>query len=85
MLSSSQKIYSELTYKLKKRNIKVGIVGLGYVGLPLAKAFSLKKIKTIGFDIDRKKIFKLRRGISYIKYFSNSLVKKMNSNGYLHH
>ena len=57
-------------------------MGLGYVGLPLAKAFSMRKIQTIGFDIDRAKIKKLRKGISYIRYFSNITVRKMNKNGF---
>ena len=82
MSSLNEKIYFDLNYKLKKRNIKVGIVGLGYVGLPLAKAFSLKKNQTVGFDVDKTKIDKLRKGISYIKYFSNTAVKKMKKNGF---
>ena len=39
--------------KLKRKRITIGIIGLGYVGLPLARTFS-KKINVIGFDIDKK-------------------------------
>ncbi len=41
--------------KIKKKRITIGIIGLGYVGLPLARTFSKKKINVIGFDIDKKK------------------------------
>ncbi len=42
------------------KEIKIGIIGLGYVGLPLLSSFS-KKFNTIGFDIDKKKILKLKK------------------------
>ena len=45
-----------LLNKIKTKKIKIGIVGLGYVGLPLAKGFLDKKIKVYGFDTDKKKI-----------------------------
>jgi len=48
----------ELKEKLKANTAKVAIIGLGYVGLPLAEAFS-QKFKVIGFDIDVKKARKL--------------------------
>ena len=51
--------------------IKVGIIGLGYVGLPLAKAFCEKGIKCIGFDIDALKIEKLNKAISFLPHPSN--------------
>ena len=60
------------------KKIKVGIVGLGYVGLPLAIKFSLSNIKTIGFDTDESKIKKLNSGRSYIKFFPNNIIKKIN-------
>lgn len=51
--------------KIKKRldtkKTIVGIIGLGYVGLPLAESFS-KKFKVIGFDIDKKRIKELNNG-----------------------
>jgi UDP-N-acetyl-D-glucosamine dehydrogenase len=46
----------------------VGIIGLGYVGLPLATAFVTSGVPTYGFDIDAKKIDLLRRGQSYIRH-----------------
>ena len=49
-----------------KKDFKIAIVGLGYVGLPLLCLISKKKIKASGFDIDEKKIKKLKKNISYI-------------------
>ena len=46
----------------------VGILGLGYVGLPLALVFAEKGHRTLGFDIDAKKVALLREGESYIQY-----------------
>ena len=63
---------------IKKKKIKVGIIGMGYVGLPLAKSFVEKNIETYGFDIDSKKIKKLTQGVSYINYFAHKEIKKMN-------
>ena len=55
-----------LSYKLENRTAKNGIIGMGYVGLPLALLFSEQKFAVTGFDIDRKKIDMLSRGGSYI-------------------
>jgi UDP-N-acetyl-D-glucosamine dehydrogenase len=54
--------------------ITVGVIGLGYVGLPLILAYSKRGHKVIGFDIDPSKITKLNSGISYIKHISSSCV-----------
>lgn len=64
--------------KIKNKKVKVGIIGMGYVGLPLAKSFVEKNIDTYGFDIDQKKIMNLRKNISYINYFAHKEIKKMN-------
>jgi UDP-N-acetyl-D-glucosamine dehydrogenase len=42
----------DILKKIKSKDFSVGIVGLGYVGLPLAYAFSNMDIKTVGFDIN---------------------------------
>lgn len=57
---------SKLKQKVKNKSIIVGIIGLGYVGLPLAVAFS-KKFKVIGYDTNGKNITFLKQGKSYIK------------------
>src|SRR5437763_1333745 len=47
---------SELRQKIDSRSAKVGIVGLGYVGLPLALTFAERAFFVLGFDVDRAKI-----------------------------
>jgi len=60
---------------MKQKLIKIGIIGLGYVGLPLAKAFS-KKFFTVGFDLNKERIKQLKSGIDYNKELSK---KEINS------
>jgi len=51
----------EFLDKISSRHVNVGIIGLGYVGLPLAKSFSVKGFTVLGFDIDRIKVECLQR------------------------
>lgn len=60
--------------KLETRNARVGLVGLGYVGLPLALLFARKGFRTTGLDIDSSKVEKLMRGESYIRHLSGAAV-----------
>lgn len=57
-----------LLNKIKNREAVVGIIGLGYVGLPLSIHFGLQGFKVIGFDVDERKIDMLYKGQSYIKH-----------------
>ncbi len=57
-----------LLERINKREYKVGIIGLGYVGLPLMWTFHTKKMPVIGFDIDEKKVHCINDGIPYIKH-----------------
>jgi UDP-N-acetyl-D-glucosamine dehydrogenase len=57
---------AELTRKLQTREAKIGIVGMGYVGLPLALLFSEARFQITGFDIDPRKVDSLNQGGSYI-------------------
>ena len=68
--------YSALSNKISKKTAKIGIVGLGYVGLPLALQFAKKNFKVLGFDIDINKISLLKKNKSYIKHISNNHIKK---------
>jgi len=56
----------KLKSKIERRQARVGIIGLGYVGLPLALLFSEQKFKITGFDIDQRKVDTLAQGGSYI-------------------
>src|SRR5260370_39121450 len=60
--------------KLENKSAQVGVIGLGYVGLPLALLFARKGFTTTGFDIDPAKIGKLDRGESYIRHIPGSAI-----------
>lgn len=64
-----------LQSKIIKKNAVVGVIGLGYVGLPLAILFKKKGFKVIGFDNDKKKIKLLNKGTSYIERIKSRDVK----------
>src|SRR5438552_3795173 len=57
---------SELKNKIEQRQARIAIIGLGYVGLPLALLFSEEKFRVTGFDIDAAKVDDLNGGRSYI-------------------
>jgi UDP-N-acetyl-D-glucosamine dehydrogenase len=63
--------------KIETRSLTVGIVGLGYVGLPLAQLFTSQGFKVLGLDIDQSKILKLMGGESYIGHIPASVVQDM--------
>ena len=54
----------DLLNKIEQKKAIVGVVGLGYVGLPLLMEFVEEGINTIGFDIDQKKVDLLNQGIN---------------------
>ncbi len=62
--------------KIENKSAIVGVIGLGYVGLPLALEFAEKKFNVIGFDIDEKKIPILNAGRTYIKHIKEDRIKK---------
>src|SRR4051812_6687219 len=72
----------EIAKKIQNRQAKVGIIGLGYVGLPLALLYTEKKISVTGFDIDERKISTLRQGGSYIYRIEASEIKKAREQGF---
>ncbi|MFC2136279.1 nucleotide sugar dehydrogenase [Bacteroidota bacterium] len=67
----------QLLDKINSHSAVVGVIGLGYVGLPLALTFAEKDFNVIGFDIDEKKIPILNSGKSYIKHISEDRIKKV--------
>src|SRR6185312_16082710 len=66
----------ELLDKLNGKNAVIGIVGLGYVGLPLMLRFAEVGYKVVGFDIDQRKVDTLHKGKSYIEHISSDAVRK---------
>ncbi len=69
-------MFEVLLNKIKKKEALIGIIGLGYVGLPLALEFLRKNFTVIGFDIDEEKIKKLNKGESYIKHIDSNFIKQ---------
>ena len=64
------------------RKSTIGIIGLGYVGLPLLIRFVSENFKTIGFDVDKSKITSLNNGKTYIKHISNRDIQSALDNGF---
>jgi UDP-N-acetyl-D-glucosamine dehydrogenase len=62
---------------IESRRARVGIIGLGYVGLPLVPAVARAGYDVIGFDIDAAKISALRRGRSYIKHIPHASIREL--------
>ena len=67
----------EFYKKILKRNAKIAVVGLGYVGLPLLCEFGLRRFPVLGIDLDVKRMEMLGKGISYIEDVPSSLIKKL--------
>lgn len=65
----------ELLSKIENKKAIVGIIGMGYVGLPLTLAFANNGFEVIGFDVDENKIPLLNEGKSYIKHIDSKLIK----------
>lgn len=63
-----------LIEKLNNKSAVIGIIGLGYVGLPLLLRYSEVGYKVIGFDIDQKKVSSLNEGLSYIEHISSASI-----------
>lgn len=66
--------YKKLDQLLKKKRVIVSVIGLGYVGLPLALTFAKKGIKVIGFDVNKKVISNINSGKSYIHHINSETV-----------
>lgn len=71
-----------LLASIRERRARVGIIGLGYVGLPLARAFVGKGFPVLGFDIDPAKVAQLNRGQSYIGHISAEAIQEMRERGF---
>ena len=81
---SNQAIHNkaELQEKMASRQARIGIVGMGYVGLPLAILFCGEGFKVTGFDIDDRKVVTLNAGGSYFVRVQPSLIGQMLKAGF---
>jgi len=75
--------YIKLIEKINKKEALVGIIGLGYVGLPLVLRFCNEGFRVLGFDIDEKKVNILRKGGSYLKTIPKNEILRFRKNGQL--
>jgi UDP-N-acetyl-D-glucosamine dehydrogenase len=69
--------------KIKNSEAKIGVIGLGYVGLPLILSFVKKGFSTMGFDIDESKVSALNAGQSYIEHIDSDEVTEAAKSGLL--
>ena len=67
--------------KIQKKEAKIGVVGLGYVGLPLVIEFCKSGFSVTGLDIDEKKIEALSEGKSFIKHIPDEKIQTLNEVG----
>jgi len=74
------KYYLELINKINRNNLTLGILGLGYVGLPLSLSFCEKGFKVIGFDIKKNVLDKLKKSISHIDHIKSLRIAKVIKN-----
>ncbi len=61
---------------IRDKSALVGVIGMGYVGLPLINAFVSAGFRTLGFDVDQRKVDALNAGTSYIKHIDSKIVSK---------
>jgi UDP-N-acetyl-D-glucosamine dehydrogenase len=72
----------EIIQRIESREARIGIVGMGYVGLPLALLFSEERFAITGFDIDAHKVDTLNRGGSYIVRIPGTDIQLAQKNGF---
>ena len=72
---------TSLETAIREKTAKVGVVGLGYVGLPLIRAFVAAGYRTLGFDVDQTKVARLKAGESYIKHIPAAWIRECLTGG----
>lgn len=73
----------ELRRRIEDRTAVVGVLGLGYVGLPLSLTFAEQGFRVLGFDVDGAKVARIRAGESYIGHLDSARVAKLVTSGRL--
>jgi UDP-N-acetyl-D-glucosamine dehydrogenase len=82
MAAAPRDLFGPLLAKFQNRTATVGIIGLGYVGLPLGRALSGRGFRVLGFDIDAAKVKQLQAGKSYIGHIPPETVREMLQAGF---
>jgi UDP-N-acetyl-D-glucosamine dehydrogenase len=80
--SAASTLFDQLKSKIQQREARIGIIGLGYVGLPLALLYSEEKFKVTGFDIDARKVDTLAKGGSYIYRIAAEEIQSAQAQGF---
>jgi UDP-N-acetyl-D-glucosamine dehydrogenase len=80
--ASASSPVSEFKRKIEQRQARVAVIGLGYVGLPLALLYTEQKFRVTGFDIDQRKVATLTRGGSYIVRILPSEIQQARARGF---
>ncbi len=75
--SGSRPTARELADRIDRRDVRVGVIGLGYVGLPLGLAFAESGFAVVGFDVDPAKVSALAAGRSYIDHLDGGKIARM--------
>src|SRR6202034_1041809 len=73
---------TELRNRIETRDARIGIVGMGYVGLPLSLLFSEERFRVTGFDIDPRKVETLNTGGTYIVRIPGAEIQQARRNGF---
>src|SRR5580692_1814124 len=80
--SATDTSVEQLKNKIQQRQARVGIIGMGYVGLPLALLYSEQKFQVTGFDIDQRKVDTLAKGGSYIYRITTEEIQAAKAQGF---
>jgi UDP-N-acetyl-D-glucosamine dehydrogenase len=80
-LAQPESLAQELQSRIETRTARVAVVGLGYVGLPLAETFAAQGYPVLGFDIDPEKVRRLNRGESYIGHICPERIEELVASG----
>jgi UDP-N-acetyl-D-glucosamine dehydrogenase len=80
-VQTTSPLAQRLARRIEERAARVAVVGLGYVGLPLAETFAWGGFPVIGFDVDASKIQRLKRGESYIGHICAERVAELADSG----
>lgn len=80
---TNEPVADDLIEKLNDRSAVIGIIGMGYVGQPLALRYAHIGYRVLGFDIDTQKVDELNNGVSQIEHIQNEDIAKANYSGML--
>src|SRR5882672_3800101 len=68
---------ADLTVRIKAKEVTIGVIGLGYVGLPMCIAAGEAGMQVLGFDTDPAKSHAINQGLSYLKHIRGELIRPL--------